>query len=146
MTKPKSPFNLLLEEVTKTKTTSALSFKGLLRSHNKRAQDRVRINGYVEIYSADTKKILTRAALRNVSPGGLGLESLPVELEPNTKVIIVMTGLSEEFGALKCTVSWIASIDNHPKNYKMIGLSLDNNGPEFRVKFLSFIKSLSAAK
>ena len=151
------PFNLILEEMTKTQTVTVtktmtktgvqtgLNFGSLLKSNDKRREIRSKTSGYVDIYITEAKG-LTRAVLRNVSPGGVGLEIFPVQLLPNMKVVIEMSGIGEDFGRLNCSVSWVASIDGHPKNHKMIGLKFDDNGPKFKAKFEKYIQSLTAVK
>ncbi len=145
--KKDNPFNLLLEDMKngKTNARSGLSFGNLLKSNNKRQEVRTKTFGHIDVYDAD-KKLLTKAVLRNVSPGGLGLEVLPVGLKPQMKVMIELGGAVAEFGKIKCTVSWVASIDNHPNQHKMIGLKFDSTSAVFKIKMEAFIKALSAIK
>lgn len=145
--KSENPFKLLLEEMNngKTKTGTGLNFGNLLKSNNKRIDDRTKAFGYIDIFDID-KKLLTKAVLRNVSPGGLGLEVLSVGLKPQMKLLIELGGAVAEFGRLKCTVSWVATIDNHPNNHKLIGIQFDNKTAAFKTKMESFIKALAAIK
>lgn len=145
--KKDNPFNLLLEDMKSGKTNAkpSLSFGSLLKSNNKRQEVRTKTFGHIDVYNPD-KKLLTKAVLRNVSPGGLGLEILPVGLKPQMKVLIELGGAVAEFGKIKCTVSWVASIDNHPNQHKMIGLKFESTSEAFKIKMESFIKALSAIK
>lgn len=147
VTKKDNPFNLLLEDMKSGKTNAkpSLSFGNLLKSNNKRQEVRTKTFGHVDVYEID-KKLLTKAVLRNVSPGGLGLEILPVGLKPQMKVMIELGGAVAEFGRIKCTVTWVASIDNHPNQHKMIGLKFDSTSAVFKSKMEAFIKALSAIK
>ena len=145
--KKDNPFNLLLDDMKSGKTNAkpSLSFGNLLKSNNKRQEFRTKTFGHIDIYDVD-KKLLTKAVLRNVSPGGLGLEILPVGLKPQMKVMIELGGAVAEFGKIKCSVSWVASIDNHPNQHKMIGLKFDSTSGVFKTKMEAFIKALSAVK
>ncbi len=145
--KKDNPFNLLLEDMKSGKTNAkpSVNFGNLLKSNNKRQEVRIKTFGHIDIYDAD-KKLLTKAVLRNVSPGGLGLEALPVELKPQMKLLIELGGAVAEFGKIKCTVTWVASIDNHPNQHKMIGLKFDSTSEVFKSKMDAFIKALNAVK
>lgn len=145
--KKDNPFNLLLEDMKSGKTNagSGLNFGKLLKSNNKRQETRTVTFGHIDIYDTD-KKLLTKAVLRNVSPGGLGLEILPVGIKPQMIVMIELGGAVAEFGKIKCTVSWVASIDNHPNQHKMIGLKFDSTSAVFKNKMEAFIKALTAIK
>lgn len=145
--KKDNPFNLLLEDMKsgKTKAGTGLNFGNLLKSNNKRQEVRTKTFGHIDVYGTD-KKLMTKAVLRNVSPGGLGLEILPIGLKPQMKVMIELGGAVAEFGKIKCTVSWVASIDHHPNQHKMIGLRFDSTSAGFKTKMEAFIKALSAIK
>lgn len=144
-TKKDNPFNLLLEDMQsgKTKAGTGLNFGKLLKSNNKRIDTRTPTFGHIDIYDTE-KKLLTKAVLRNVSPGGLGIEILPVGLKPQMKVMIELGGAVAEFGKIKCTISWVASIDNHPNQHKMVGLKFDSTSAVFKTKMEAFIKALTA--
>ena len=145
--KKDNPFNLLLEDMKsgKTKAGSSLNFGSLLKSNNKRNEFRTPTFGHIDIYSVE-KKLITKAVLRNVSPGGLGLEILSISIKPQMKVMIELGGAVAEFGKIKCTVTWVASIDNHPNKHKMIGLKFDSTSAAFKVKMASYISAISAIK
>ena len=145
--KKDNPFNLLLEDMNSGKTNAkpSLNFGSLLKSNNKRQEIRTKTFGHIDIYDAD-RKLITKAVLRNVSPGGLGLEVLPVGLKPQLKVQIELGGAGAEFGKIKCTVSWVASIDNHPNQHKMIGLRFDSTSVVFKNKIEAFIAAISTIK
>lgn len=145
--KSENPFNLLLEDINsgKTKAGTGFNFGKLLKSNNKRTEIRTKAFGNVDVYDVENK-LITKAVLRNVSPGGLGLEIHPTVLKPEMKLLIELGGAIAEFGRIKCTVSWVASIDNHFNNHKMIGLRFDSTSAVFRAKMESFIATLSAIK
>lgn len=145
--KKDNPFNLLLEDMKSgnTKTSTGLNFGGLLRSNNKRNEFRTPTFGHIDVYN-DEKKLLTKAVLRNVSPGGIGLEVLSVSIKPQMKVMIELGGAVAEFGKIKCTVSWVASIDNHPNQHKMVGLKFDSTSAAFKVKMEAYIAAVNAVK
>ncbi len=158
------PFDLLLEEITRagqksfsvqteptvTQTgtsTSAgkLNFGNLLKSNNKRKNDRINTTGFVNVYD-ETGKPITRGVLRNVSPGGFGIESYNVQLKPQTKVIVDISGTGVVLGKFNCIVSWITPIEDHPENHKQIGFNIAGAGPEIKAKFEQFVSSLKVAK
>lgn len=145
--KTENPFNLILEEINngKTKASPSLNFGSLLKSNNKRNEIRTKAYGHIDIYN-DEGKLVTKAVLRNVSPGGVGLEILPVAFKPQMKVQIEFGGAISEFGKVRCAVSWVASIDNHINKHKMIGLKFESTSAAFRAKMETFIRSLSAIK
>lgn len=147
------PFDLLLEELTKTTHTSAseqtstssrLSFKfnSLLKSNNKRKEIRINATGFVALYD-ETGKAIARGVLRNASSGGFGIESFPINLTTHQNVYVEISGLGESLGKFKCKVSWITNIENHPDNYKMIGFDISSNTQEFKNKFQKFVNTLT---
>lgn len=145
--KNENPFTLILEEMQsgQTKSGSAHNFRNLLKSNNKRIETRTNVFGHVDVFD-DDGKLLTRAVMRNVSPGGLGLEILPVVLTPQMTVYIEIGGAGADLGRVKCSVSWVASIDKHARKHKMIGLRFESKSAAFKVKLEKFIGSLSLIK
>ena len=142
-TKDENPFALLLEDMTNAQTTTKqnLNFSSLLKSNNKRSNDRLNTTGFVIVYNADGVG-LSKAVLRNISPGGLGIETLPVEIAVNAKVFIEMCGRGETLGRIQCAVTRVSNIDGHPKNHKNIGLKFEETSVEFKKNFEKFYKSL----
>ena len=145
--KKDNPFNLLLEDMKSGKTNAGtgLNFGSLLKSNNKRQEVRTATFGYIDIFDLN-KKLITKAVLRNVSPGGIGIEILPIPLKPQLKVMIELGGAVAEFGKIKCTITFVASIDSHPNQHKMVGLKFDSTSGVFKTKMEAFIKALSAVK
>ena len=154
----KGPFDLLLEEITRTSQSSIyndktqtgqisqLNFSGLLKSNNKRKDSRIKTTGFVVIYDGKTSKTLARGVLRNISLTGFGIESYPIDLNSKDKVYVEISGGGEILGKFQCHVSWVATLDDHPQKHKMIGFDIASNSLEFKQRFQKFVNSLKSPK
>ncbi|MGZ3690992.1 MAG: hypothetical protein ACXVAX_05800 [Pseudobdellovibrio sp.] len=159
------PFDLLLEEITKTTSdksfdkqqeatrthtgtgTSAgkLNFGSLLKSNNKRRNDRIATTGFVNIFD-ETGKPLTRGVLRNISPGGFGIECYAAKLPPKTKIIAEISGTGVVLGKFFCIVSWTEILPDSPEKSMLVGFDISTTDKAIKVKFEQFVSSLKVAK
>ncbi len=144
-----NPFALLLEDMTKIGTQAPakpnFNFGNLLKSNNKRGNDRHSTTGIVIVYNADGTG-LSKAVLRDISPSGFGVEILPVPVTVNMKVLVELCGRGETLGRINCSITRVSNIEAHPKNHKAIGLKIEETNPEFKIMFEKFYKTLIQKK
>lgn len=136
-----NPFEALLEDIPNLKPDDLLA-KEHKRSEN-RLNDRQNLSGTAFIFDIH-EKLLSKAAIRNLSPGGAGFEILPVDLKAGTPVFLQFSH-SPDLGMVSCTVQWIANIEGHRNQHKMIGLKfshLTNLNQEKLNKFLDTLKNV----
>lgn len=153
--KTDSPFDLLLEELTKTSfgNTAANStpektdfkFDSLLKSNNKRKADRFNATGQIEIYNEDGS-LLSNAVLRNISQTGLAVEMYPVDIDPLTTVYVNVASKGGNFGKLQAKVQWVKPVADHPSNHKQMGINITEADEELKTKYAAFVKMLATVK
>lgn len=146
----KNPFELILDDMTKTATqttttTTGLNFSNMLKANNRRKTERNKATGTAQVFDEENN-FLTQAVFRNITPNGLGVETLNVKLNTGQKVSLVMGGAGGELGKIKAEVVWVSSLDDHPKKHKMVGIQFTNPTAEFSAKFKKFIQLLSKPK
>ena len=149
-----SPFELLLEDLTKTNfgnavTTAAekpdFKFDALLKSNNKRRDTRINVTGQVEIYKEDGS-LLSNAVLRNISNSGMAVELYPIEVNPLTTVYISVCGKGGNFGRLQAKVQWLKPVPDHPCQHKQMGINITEADEDLKTKYAAFVKALSVVK
>jgi hypothetical protein len=79
------------------------------------------ITGHAVLYNMDGK-IVSRAALRNLSADGAGLELTNVQVNAGDSVIVEFSGHGLSVGPVKSVIQWVTSIEGHPHLHKLIGI------------------------
>lgn len=145
MSQPKkstSAFDLLLKDFDVKK--SDLDFKSLSTASNKRLLERVSLEGFAVIYS-ETGKLIAKAVLRNISLGGLALETPPVEIAKDTQIRVLLTGEGLILGSINCLVKWTSVLEEKSPANKIIGVEIINNASQFREEFNKFVNKKTKA-
>jgi hypothetical protein len=133
-----NPFNLLLENMQ----SAPVDLAGLAKT-DRRTDSRIPLDGQAIIYSRDGK-VLSPAVLRNVSPGGLAFEIKNVFTTSSTDVTVVFGGSGFDIGIVKCTIQWVAPVENHPQGHKIVGLQYGMMTEITKKKLERFFDSLKA--
>lgn len=117
----------------------------LLQNDDKRmpANQRIVVDaGYAIVYDLQGK-IISKAVLRNLSPGGAGVEVHLFKFPPKSIVMVEFGGeKGAKIGPVKCSVQWVAAIEHHPHNHKMIGLQFMNLTPSLEKSIKSYFEEL----
>lgn len=121
-----------LESLQLNLTPSETPNINLLKNDDKRnpVNNRMLVDsGYAVVYDLQGK-IISKAVLRNLSPGGAGVEVQLFRLAPKSIVMVEFGGeKGAKIGPIKCSVQWVAAIEHHPQYHKMIGLQFMNLTP-----------------
>jgi hypothetical protein len=150
-----SPFELLLEEMTRTNYGSSatdhgsgksdFNFASLLKNNNKRKDTRINATGQVELYNEDGS-LLSNAVLRNISHSGMAVELYPVEVAAQSTVYVNLAGKGGNFGKLKAQVQWINSVPEHPHQHKQMGIAITESDEDLKAKYAQFVKLITTVK
>ncbi|MGZ5279500.1 MAG: PilZ domain-containing protein [Pseudobdellovibrionaceae bacterium] len=132
------PFGLLLENLDIAPGSVNLAS---LAKDNHRSNNRLPYDGQAIVYDS-SGKLISKAVLRNVSPGGAGFEVNPIALPVGSIVTVEFGGSGFAMGIVTCKVQWIGPIDNHPKGHKMIGLQFWNVSITTKAKLDQFFEEL----
>ncbi len=143
VSKVDDPFSQLLEDITSATDVHKVDLTAFKKEEN-RGGDRVRVTGYATI-SDPTGKFLTKAAMRNISPDGVGFEISQVSIKPEQVVAVEFGGAGLDIGTISCTVQWIAPIEFHTYNHKMVGLKFNDMADEGREKLEMFMQILRSS-
>lgn len=141
--KTPNPFDLLLKDFENKKVE--LDYESVSYSLNQRELERVNLDGFAVIYS-ETGKLIAKAVLRNISFGGLALETPPIEISKDTPIRVLLTGEGLILGSINCVVRWTSVLEEKSPANKMIGVEIINNTSQFRDEFNKFVeKKMKAA-
>jgi hypothetical protein len=94
-----------------------------LKNNEKRSIDRIPTLGNATIHDLIGQKAY-KAAVRNMSPGGICFEVGNVTLKLHASMMIEFEGHLAKLGlgTIKCTLQWITPIKAHPSNNQLLGL------------------------
>lgn len=113
-----------------------------LKGEEHRDNGRVNIAaGHAIIYDLQGK-IRSKGVLKNLSPGGAGLEVEPLEILPQSKVIVDLGAQGLQLGPITCLVQWVATLEGHPKKNKIIGLKFEDLTVKSKEKLELYIEEL----
>jgi hypothetical protein len=115
-----NPFELLLEEIESDIVPIVLSDKEK-KHHELRTGERLGLTGSAVLYDLH-EKLITKAVLRNLSPGGVGFEIFPVPLDNSKDIYVQFVESGIDLGLVRCHIQWIAPIEGHHLKHKMVGL------------------------
>ncbi|MBL7543231.1 MAG: serine/threonine protein kinase [Bdellovibrionaceae bacterium] len=128
-------FNSLLADNLDIDTTQILK----IRDNTK---VRVMVEGRINIYDINGK-IITKAKLRNCCLSGIGFETAPSTLAPQTPVLVEFNaeGFGPKMGLVKCEVRWVAPIEGHYWGHHVGGLQFTKLTPESTKKLSDYLKN-----
>lgn len=133
-----NPFEALLEDIQNLKPVD-LQAKEQKRPEN-RSVDRQNLSGSAAIFDTH-EKLISKAVIRNLSPGGAGFEIFPIDLKAGSQVFIQFSH-APDLGMVSCTVQWIANIEGHRNQHKMIGLKFNHLTSLNQEKLNKFLETL----
>jgi hypothetical protein len=135
-----NPFELLLEEIESDIQPIDLSEKEKRHEELRRAE-RQNLTGSAVFYDLH-EKLITKAVLRNLSPGGVGFEILPVPIDNSQDIYVQFIGSGIDLGLVRCQIQWIAPIEGHHLKHKMIGLQFTHLSSMAQKKLDQFLARL----
>lgn len=135
--KKPNEFDLMLKDFENDEID--LDQLSLAISNSKRKLERVKLEGFAIIYSAQGR-LIAKAVLRNISLGGFALETPPVEILKDTQIRVLLTGEGLILGSINCVVKWTSVLEEHSPANKMIGVEIINNTKPFRDEFNKFVE------
>jgi hypothetical protein len=146
--KKKSPnrgtiFDDLEKEIEKVPEPVDLQSK-ILDYSSKRDYKRETLNGAAVIYDL-RDKLLSKAAIRNLSLTGVSFEIWPVDVNPNEEVFVHFSS-SINLGMVLCTVQWVSHIEGHRKSHKMVGLKFKKLTPLKQKRLIDYLNKIQITR